>query len=413
MDSVAIWSVAALLLAIALSCATRLNIGLVAIPLAWAVGMGAGLDAAKVMAGFPVNLFLTLAGVTLLFAQAELNGTLAALTQSMLRLAGGNAGWVLLLFFVLASALASLGAGALAATALVMPVAMRTAERAGISPFLMAVLVCMGANAGNLSPVSPVGVIAATILERENLGGHEWRIYANNLAAHAVLSAAAFGVFGGFQALRRRATAEALTPPVWTWRMGLTLATILALLAGTMFWKVPLGLAAFSAALLLVLARAAAEAEAVAKAPWGVILMVCGVTLLISQVESAGGMDVFAGWMSRASNAHTVHGVLAFVSGAISTYSSTSGVVMPAFLPTVPKLAAASGADPIALVSSLVLGSHLVDVSPLSTIGAMAVAALAPGAARERLFRQLLAWSFSMTVVGALASMVFFARLAR
>ena len=39
----------------------------------------------------------------------------------------------------------------------------------------------------------------------------------------------------------------------------------------------------------------------------------------------------------------TLNGVIAFVTGLISTYSSTSGVVLPAFLPTVPGLVAQRG----------------------------------------------------------------------
>ncbi len=60
------------------------------------------------------------------------------------------------------------------------------------------------------------------------------------------------------------------------------------------------------------------------------------------------------------------------VTGAISTYSSTSGVVLPAFLPTVPRLVArVGGGDPLAVALSINVGSSLVDVSPLSTIGAL------------------------------------------
>jgi hypothetical protein len=43
-----------------------------------------------------------------------------------------------------------------------------------------------------------------------------------------------------------------------------------------------------------------------------------------------------------------------------------------------------------------------VDVSPLSTIGALCVAAVTDVAAARLLFRQLLIWGLSMTIVGAL-----------
>ena len=89
--------------------------------------------------------------------------------------------------------------------------------------------------------------------------------------------------------------------------------------------------------------------------------------------------------------------------GAISTYSSTSGVVLPTFLPMVPSLVAkVGGGDPLAVALSINVGASLVDVSPLSTIGALCVAALADPAASRDLFRKMLAWGLSMIVVGAL-----------
>ena len=46
------------------------------------------------------------------------------------------------------------------------------------------------------------------------------------------------------------------------------------------------------------------------------------------------------------------------------------------------------------------VGGHLVDVSPLSTIGALCIAG-APPTTAEPLFNKLLAWGLSMAVVGA------------
>lgn len=411
--NLALLSLLALLLAIVLSCTTRLNIGLVAIPMAWGLGSLAGMDTAQILAGFPVTLFVTLSGVMLLFTQAELNGTLAQITQTVLRLAHGNLGWVAVLFFSLALALSSLGAGAVTATALLMPLAIRCAERAGIPLLLMTVLVGMGVNAGNLSPVSPVGVVTDSILERGGLGGFEWRIYWNNLWAHLTLTVVAFGGLGGWKLLRSKSANEEATVTALSWRQWLTLGIIGALLLGALLWNMPIGLAAFAGALILSVSRAAPEGEAIAKTPWNVVLMICGVTMLIALLEKTGGMSLFSQWIGTYSSADSVHAVLAFVTGAISTYSSTSGVVLPAFLPLATKLGSQLGADPIGLVSSMVLGSHLVDVSPLSTIGAIAVAAVVNDSSRNRLFYSLMVWSLSMIAVGSVASFLFFRFLAR
>jgi hypothetical protein len=95
--------------------------------------------------------------------------------------------------------------------------------------------------------------------------------------------------------------------------------------------------------------------------------------------------------------------VIAFVTGSISTYSSTSGVVLPAFLPMVPGLVReVGGGDPLAVALSINVGSALVDVSPLSTIGALCVAAVADATQARELFRKLLAWGMAMIVVGAI-----------
>jgi hypothetical protein len=53
-----------------------------------------------------------------------------------------------------------------------------------------------------------------------------------------------------------------------------------------------------------------------------------------------------------------------------------------------------------------------VDVSPLSTIGALCVAAVADAGVARALFRALLLWGVSMIVVGALFSQVFAPMLA-
>ena len=61
---------------------------------------------------------------------------------------------------------------------------------------------------------------------------------------------------------------------------------------------------------------------------------------------------------------------------------------------------------------SLIVGSHLVDVSPLSTTGALCIAA-AQNTDVRKLFRQMLAWGMSMALVGAIGSYIVFGLLWR
>jgi di/tricarboxylate transporter len=400
----ALASLLALLAAIVLSMVSRLNVGLIAIALAWLIGVYlAGQKPDAVMAGFPATLFLTLTGVTLLFACAETNGTLERLAHRAVGLVRGNQRWLPLLFFLIAMLVSTVGPGAISSVALVVPLAMAIGGRAGLPPFLTALLVANGANAGNLSPISSVGVIANTKMAEAGLGGHAGKVWFSNFIAHALVALAAYVLFGGRKLKDGdvAALAEFSNAPL-TQQQRLTALVILLWIAGVVVFKLNLGLSAFAAVTLLIAARTVEEAKAIKHVPWGVILMVSGVSLLIAILEKTGGLELFTSLLARISSPTSINGVIAFITGAISLYSSTSGVVLPAFLPTAPKLVAQlGGGDPLAIALSINVGSALVDVSPLSTLGALCVAAVGDANVAPVLFRQLLLWGFAMTVVGA------------
>src|SRR5436309_30339 len=90
------------------------------------------------------------------------------------------------LLVVLAVALASIGAGNIAGTALMAPLAMVMAHRSGIPAFLMAIMVAHEALAGAMSPLAPTGIIADRLMASDlELSGFEIRLYLYNLAANA------------------------------------------------------------------------------------------------------------------------------------------------------------------------------------------------------------------------------------
>jgi hypothetical protein len=86
--------------------------------------------------------------------------------------------------------------------------------------------------------------------------------------------------------------------------------------------------------------------------------------------------------------------------------------LVPSFLPTVPGLVQKmGGGDPVAIAASINVGAFIVDVSPLSTLGALCIANAALSEDRKALFNKLLIWGLSMCVVGAIVSWVFFGLL--
>ena len=419
--SLAVISLSALVLALALSSFSSVNVGFLAIVLAWLVGVYAGnLTPDQVIAGFPASLFLTLVGLTLLFSMAQVNGTLDRITHKAVRRAAGSPGVIPFVFFFLTNILASIGPGHIAATALMAPLAMAAAGRYGIPPFLMAIMVANGASSGSLSPIAPTGVVVEGITTMDlQMGDVRWAIYFNNLIAHLVIAWTGYLVLGGWRLLRgrslpagagshsehdlpARAGSHGTPDAALDWKQWLTCAVIAGLVSSVIFLKMNVGLAAFAGAVILTLARAADENAAVKAMPWGVIMMVSGVTRLVTMVAKAGGMALFADFLGRLATPGTSTAVAAFFSGLISIYSSTIGVVLPALLPTVDDLIAnIGGGDALAIVSSMIVGGHVVDVSPLSTLGALCMAAAPPGTDARRLFIQLLAWGISMTFVAA------------
>jgi hypothetical protein len=59
------------------------------------------------------------------------------------------------------------------------------------------------------------------------------------------------------------------------------------------------------------------------------------------------------------------------------------------------------GMEPLPIAWSMSVGASLVDLSSLSTVGALFIAGAAPGSDTRRLFNGLLVWGMSMAVVGA------------
>jgi di/tricarboxylate transporter len=416
--NLAVLSVLALAVAIVVSVFSSLNVGVLAMALAWLVGVYAGgMPIGTVIAGFPTSLFLTLVGMTLLFSLAQVNGTLDRLAHHAVRSCRGNRGMIPVIFFVLAFLLASMGPGNIATAALIAPMAMATASRVRIPLFLMAIMVGNGANAGSLSPFAPTGIIVNGLMARIGMPGHELSTYLYNAGAHALVAFGGYFLFGGLKLFTQAGTAFALESVDdahrFQRRHWMTLGTIAVLLTSVILVRDlratgSIGMAAFAASVFLVLSGCADDGEAMKKMPWRVIVMVCGVTVLIAILEKAQGIDLLVSLVARISTAGTVSAVVAFLTGVVSVYSSTSGVVLPAFLPMVPGLAGQLGtANALGIAAAMNVGGHLVDVSPLSTIGALCIAG-APADESRPLFNKLLVWGLSMSVVGALISLVLF-----
>lgn len=100
------------------------------------------------------------------------------------------------------------------------------------------------------------------------------------------------------------------------------------------------------------------EKKAIASLPWGTLIMICGMGMLISVAIKAGTIDQLSHWISGNIPAELVPIALGIVAGLMSLFASTLGVVTPALFPIVPTLANTASIDPMLLFVAIVLGSQ-------------------------------------------------------
>ena len=410
-----------LLLIIVLSRWEQINVGILAIGLAWLTGFyWAGIGLTDIFGAFPLSLFMILFGVTFFFGLAQANGTLNKIIDFVIRRARGRTFGLPILFFGLALVLAAIGQGNIGAVALLSPLAIAIAVKTGISPFFMTVMLINGANAGTFSPFSSTGIIAGGLIGKLGLEMDPWtQVFLPSLLAQSFIALGCYAVLitrmRRHQMARRFQVDEIVkSPEPFGWHQAVTILAIVLFVLGIIFLKFDIGFWAITLAACLMLCGAADGKTAMAAVPWSVIMMVSGVSMLINVMTKTGGLELFTGLLAQISNPVNVTGMLALITGIISSYSSSSGVVMPAFIPLVPGLIEKiGGGDPVALVASINVGSHVVDVSPLSTLGALCLAQAAKYENKTKLFRQLLVFGLSMSLVGASICYLFFGRLGR
>ncbi len=414
--SLALMSLVALLIVIAISCFLPYNVGLLAVAFSFIIGcLIAGLKASAVINAFPIGLFIILIGVTYLFGIAQVNGTLDRLANTCIRLVRGRASLIPIVFFVLGFILSAIGPGAIPPTALLAPPAMLLASKMKINPFLMALFVINGCNAAAMSPITPSGAIAVGIINKLGMNDISWILFRNATVANVVINAFAYILFGGLTLIKRErndAASETAKLDVEVMKYErqhiLTLIAIVVMLFGALVFNMDVGLLGITIGMVLIILGCADEKKVLATIPWGTVLMVCGITVLVGLMSKTGGMKMFIDMMASISTPQTLTLVATFIPGVISAYSSSTGVVLPTFLPLVPGLVEQVGGNLEKVFSAVCLGSFITDASPLSTLGALLLGAATPEMDKRKLFNQLLAWGMSMSVIGALAAWILF-----
>src|SRR5215217_4880001 len=196
----------------AVATALPINMGALAFGLAFLVGtVFVGMKAEQIIAGFPGDLFVTLVGITYLFAIAQKNGTIDFLVHFAVRAVRGRIAAIPWVMFAVAAVLTAVGAVSPAAVAILAPVALQFARQYDISPLMMGLLVIHGAQGGGFSPISIYGGITNQIVARSGLPVGEASLFLGSLIFNLLCALGVFLVFGGRSLLNRRATPDGVT----------------------------------------------------------------------------------------------------------------------------------------------------------------------------------------------------------
>lgn len=393
----------------------KMNSGLVAIAVSLVLALSTGIPENFLISSFNNSLFLMLLGVMFLFSIAQENKTLELLAKRIFDLCKGNVRILPAVIFLVAAVVSAIGPGLISVTALVSVLIVALAKEIETPPIRLIPFGMMGAFAGGLSPITPSGIIAINLSNESGIAGVSasmpWKM------ALTCFIYAVFLYFFVFKWHKQKKTTdsvsrEKVSPPAFSGKQIMTLVGILVVALVSSVFKINVGLVSFAVAVILILFKVADESAALKKAPWSTLVMIAGVGILISLVTELGGIKLLSDTLSKLSTTKTAAMIMGLLSGVMSWFSSASGVVMPTLIPTVPDMVqAVSGANGVELVNSIAIGSNMAAISPLSSCGALMLAAYSSSGAvtpkdRNKMFLSLFLLSVGGVVLAGLCALV-------
>ncbi len=416
--------------------ALPINMGALGLAMAFLIGtVFVGMPTDRIIAGFPGDLFVTLVGITYLFAIAQKNGTVDWLVHRAVRVVRGHIAAIPWVMFAVAATLTAVGAVSPAACAILAPIALQFARQYGISPLMMGLLVIHGAQGGGFSPISIYGGITNQIVARSGLPVSETSLFLASLGYNLLCATGVFLAFGGRALFSRRATVGEVTgdehgPAGLPWhghgtsadvtiaapahpaaaeldlQQMATLVGLAALAVGALAFNLNVGLVAVTVAVVLTLLAPSEQKGAVDKIGWSTILLVGGVITYVGVLQRSGAIDQVGQGVSGIGVPLLAALLLCYIGGVVSAFASSVGVLGAIIPLAVPFLQQGQIAT-AGMIAALAVSSTVVDVSPFSTNGALVVANAQPEE-RESVYRRFLIYSIAGVVAGPLLAWLIF-----
>lgn len=341
--------------------------------------------------------------------------------------------------FLVPAAITSIGAAAPAACAITIPVALRFAKQYRIRPLLMSMMVIQGTTAGGFSPIAIYGVIVHGVTDAAGLPTNPGLLFAGTFTATALLAAIAFLTLGGRQLIGRREgdedpgrslpipaephgdgvggssvpaapapmarvaesaparTVDSHERPRLNSVRSATLVGLIGLVVATLVFDLHVGLVALTIAVVLTLAFPGTAKAAVEQVAWSTVLLIGGIMTYVAMLEEQGAIDWLGQGIADIGVPLLAAFVLLLIGAVVSAFASTTAL-LGAVIPLATPFLLTGEIGVLGIVVALCVASSVVDCSPLSTMGALAVANT-PADERDTVFRGLMTWGMSLVVI--------------
>ncbi|WP_223162217.1 SLC13 family permease [Salinicola halophyticus] len=419
--------VGAIIVSIILGYRTRINIGLFAIAFAYLIGcFGLGLSPKEVIAMWPLKIFFIIFSVCLFYSFAIVNGTLEKLAEHLMYRCRHFPHLLPFAIFLAAVVISALGAGYYTVLAFMAPITLLLCSRTGLNLIVGAMAVNYGALAGANFVSSQSGIIFRTLMTNSGISDNQafinsFGIFASTMIVPIVVLAGLI-LFSRKRGTAMVSLAHVERPSPLSPNQRSTLILTLVMMATVLLppiaslilpdntavtfvnSKVDIGLIASVFSVIALLMKLGDERKAIASLPWGTIIMICGVGMLISVAIKAGTIDLLGSWIGTNIPPVLIPVAFGIVAAFMSLFASTLGVVTPALFPLVPSLAGTLSIDPMIIFIAIVVGAQATSISPFSSGGSLILGSCPTDEARSGLLPKLL---FRAAPLGFIAALVF------
>lgn len=404
-------SLIALFAAIIIGFVRNANVGILCMGFSMVLGLVFGLDAKEILSGFSSSLFIQMVGITYLFAIINSNGTLELLARKMVRLVGKKKALIPFVMYILGFLICAVGPGAIPSLAIIPVIAIPVAVSAGINPIMTAIIGDLGVMSGRMSPLTPEAAVVRELMEDQGLVGNTIPIMIGMTITALIVVVLVYIYYKGWKVEKHEEEKEEVLPK-FNGKQWLSLAGLIILAVGVLFFSWNVGLTGFLVGSVLIVLGCGEEKKAIKGIPWNVILMVLGVGILMNVISLSGGIDIMVSALEKIMGHRTAAMIMAVTAGFMSFFSSGLGVVFPTLIPTATGLASGLGVGAVELVTVIVIGGTVSGFTPISTTGALVMAGVAQQENAEekfpqnRLFVELFAVSFIALAVLAIMAVI-------